>query len=398
MTNYIDVTSFGIIPDGISCCVDDLTRIIARLPPNGGTLYFPPGDYAVSKTINIDRNGVSLRGAGVNSSRFFSDNPDHTYIRYGSPSTQVTHFSIQQLGFNTHVPRGEGAYLHLCNAFNGKISDCFFANPYIAVNVDNSSFIYMSDCMIVDPIGEVGLGVLVHGNGRHNDQYFTRVFVQSQDRSTPCAAGFRLANSQALWMTQCGAYHCNIGVQILATAGMTCEHLFFTDNHADNCVTDGWLIEAGASAVVRRLQFHGDWAASNGGTGWRVRSSGGIVDDISLLGVRSYANAGAGLHAESAELISLQNSTLAGNCLRGETSAEVVLNGGNGLVVIQANRIGSVSGLTSRAHRMIEGVATARRAAISNNIAVGLSSIGESSDGEDSLALRNEIIIGDTRA
>ena len=385
MSNYVDVTSLGVIPDGLSCCADDIERIISQLPANGATLYFPPGDYALTKSIVIERSGISLSGAGRNASRFISEKPSHSYIVYGSNSNQVTNFSVENLGFNSLTPRDDGAYLHLNNAFNSKVSDCTFANSHIAINVENSSFFYMTDCMIIDPSSETGLGVLVHGSGRHNDQYFSRVFVQSQDRSAPCAAGFRLANSQALWMSHCGAYHCNVGVHIIATTGMTCEHLFFSENHSDNCANDGWLIEAGQAATVRRIQFMGDWAASNGGRGWAVRSSGGAVDDISLQAIRAYSNGGAGVFAENVGMLNVQNSTIGGS----GAGAEIELAGQNETFISQGNRLGKISGLKSSASHMIAGIGSTRNTIISGNIGVGFDMLCDDVNFEHELTEKN---------
>jgi hypothetical protein len=339
--------------------------------------------------VTVQRNGISLVGAGANSSRFISEQPDHSYILYGSPANQVINFSVQQLCFNSRVPRNDGAYLHFSNTFNAKIENCLFANSFIAVNVENSSFFYMSDCMIIDPSPQLGLGVLVHGNGRHNDQYFSRVFVQSQDRSGPCAAGFRLANSQALWMTQCGAYHCNTGMHILATAGMTCEHMFFSDNHADNCVGDGWVVEAGLSSTVRRLQFSGDWSASNAGSGWILRGSGGTIDDISMLGVRLYNNGRAGIFAENAGLVSVQNSTFGGNGLRDEAGAEIALSSNIKALILQGNRLGAISGYPTSTRRMISGFGAARDTVISGNVAVGFEDLCDDATHETKLLEQN---------
>ncbi|MFB2567019.1 glycosyl hydrolase family 28-related protein [Rhizobium sp. IMFF44] len=385
MSNYIDVTSFGVIPDGLSCCADDIERIVSHLPTNGATIYFPPGDYALTRSITIERSGVSLLGAGRNTSRFISERPDHSYFIFGTSSNQVTNFSVRELGFNSRTTREEGAYLHLNNVFNSKIADCSFANSHIAVNVENTSFFYMTDCMIIDPSPGTGLGVLVHGNGRHNDQYFSRVFVQSQDRSAPCAAGFRLANSQALWMTRCGAYHCEIGVHIIATSGRTCEHLFFSENHSDNCVSDGWLIEAGEAATVRRIQFMGDWAASNGGRGWTARSSGGTVDDISLQAVRVYNNGGAGVFAENVGMLSLQNSTLGGN----SNNSEIELVGQNDTFICQGNRMGKISGLSSSASYMLAGIGSTRNTMVSGNICAGFDTLCDNINYERELSGKN---------
>lgn len=59
----IDVRSYGAVGDGSTDDTAAITNAISALPANGGTVYFPAGNYLISRTINItDNKDVTLRG------------------------------------------------------------------------------------------------------------------------------------------------------------------------------------------------------------------------------------------------------------------------------------------------------------------------------------------------
>ena len=341
----IDVREFGVLGDGLTCCVSFVKRILYTLPETGGVLYFPAGRYLFTCTLDVLQNGVSFLGDGGGSTIFVTDQPDIDILRCGNSTRQVRDISLCGIGFNSLTPRTGGSDIIFRNVFLGKISNCFLANSFNGIVLENSSFIYLDTCMIVDPSPMGGIGVLIHGEGRHNDQYINKVFVQCQAQSAPCLAGFRIANTQGLWMTQSGAFHCNTGFEITATVGRVCEHLFLSQNHADTCTKDGWVIEAGNGAMVRRVFFSNDWSASNGGSGWVIRSSGGVVDDIRLEGGRAYSNFGPGMELVNCKISRVYRSTFTGNNVSKTENSEIVLAGTLDTVIIVGCEFGGLSGL-----------------------------------------------------
>jgi len=60
-----NVKDFGAKGDGISDDILSINMAINNLPKTGGVVYFPPGIYAVSKTLVVSGNGVTIEGAGI---------------------------------------------------------------------------------------------------------------------------------------------------------------------------------------------------------------------------------------------------------------------------------------------------------------------------------------------
>ena len=225
--------------------------------------------------------------------------------------------------------------------------------------------------MIIDPTPETGIGVLVHGEARHNDQYLSRVFVQSQAQNPHTGYGFRIANSQGLWMQECGAFRCNVGFHILSTTGMTTEHLFLARNHADNCKSIGWLVEAGVGSVVRRIQFNADWSSSNGNSGWTFINNGGVLTDITLSNVRGYQNNGPAIFAQGVESLDITNATFAGNGISLDVNGELVLGKQIGSLRVLGGQMGGLSGLRAEVEYLILGIEYANHSEIRGNTGHG---------------------------
>lgn len=62
------VTAFGAAGDGVTNDQAAIQAAIDSLPSNGGTVYFPPGNYKINTSIVCDMAGVKLVGNGVNNS------------------------------------------------------------------------------------------------------------------------------------------------------------------------------------------------------------------------------------------------------------------------------------------------------------------------------------------
>lgn len=56
------ITSFGAKGDGKTDCSGIINDIIAKLPPSGGTIVVPEGDFLLTSPIRVTRNFVTIRG------------------------------------------------------------------------------------------------------------------------------------------------------------------------------------------------------------------------------------------------------------------------------------------------------------------------------------------------
>ena len=388
----INVLEFGIIPDGYTCCVRALEQIISTDLVNGGILYFPPGKYALSRPLKVRSSNITFLGAGAGTSQFVSEDMEQSYLVFGSAQHQCQNFSVRDLAFNSYGTRTGGSYLHLCNVFNGSVRDCLFANGYVSLNLENTFSIRVDDCMIIDPTPGHGIGVLLHGLQRHSDQYLNRVFVQSQNQSAPGAFGFKIANSQGLWMSECGAYRCNTGFLLTATPGMTSEHFFLTRNHADTCTGDGWMLEVGVNARLRRVQFDGDWSSSNGNSGWTLRNKGGSLNNIAMRGPRAYKNTGPAIYAETVQAFDVMDATFSENSSHKDVLAEIVITEFCKDISIKGGRFGDASKLKSHAQMLLQVADSCIRYEVSGVIGHGYKKLMDVDVGNTDFDVHNTLI------
>lgn len=367
MRGQVDISTYNVIADGYTECGALLNQAILELPPQGGTIVLGPGDYRLEKPLQIQRNNVSIIGSGREVTRLLVDNDIGCGIVVGNPNARVSRISISELTVNTRRALESGAGVQFNNAYDVQMWRCLIANMNCGIEVLDSSFVYLTDLEIIDPRAGVGVGVLVHGDKIHNDQYLTRIFVQCPGASMPCEVGFRIANSQGIWIDACGAFHCGIGMHLVATAGRWLEHVFMARNAVDNCTGSGLQIDVGAAGSVRRIQSIGDWSSSNQGAGILINDPNGTVHDISFHGARLYNNGDHGVLINGGSHISIDGSSIAGNA-RLNTEASAIFVEGCGILAVRNNTIGGYSGYGPTHSYSIAGLDRVKKGLVSGNV------------------------------
>ncbi|WP_082706967.1 right-handed parallel beta-helix repeat-containing protein [Pseudomonas sp. EpS/L25] len=357
-----------LIADGYTDCSAAINRMISLLPKGGGEIVLPPGDIFLRNTIRIENGPISVRGAGREVTRLIVDSPQGCAFEVGSPNGQVSRIDISNLSINTRKTLHGGAGIRLSRGYDVRISNCLIANMHCGIDAYDSSFLYITDCEILDPAAVTGIGILIHGNGIHNDQYLQRVFVQSRKQIAPCEVGVRIANSQGFWIDQCGIFHCKTGLHLLALDNMTLEHGFLCNNAIDNCVGHGILIDSGSSGTVRRIQSSGDWSCSNQGHGILANASGesSAVDDIKFIGTRLYGNGGDGVFIGRVSMISFDSCSIAGNGRDGVSSG-ISIQDACDMLAVRNSTIGAFSGYQNTQSYGLTGLENSKRAIIVGN-------------------------------
>src|SRR5688572_7402541 len=56
------ITKYGAKGDGKTDCSAIINELIAKLPPSGGTIVIPEGDFLLQQPVKINRNYVTIRG------------------------------------------------------------------------------------------------------------------------------------------------------------------------------------------------------------------------------------------------------------------------------------------------------------------------------------------------
>jgi hypothetical protein len=134
------IINFGADPKGISDSAVAINNAINSLPPGGGDVIFPPGDYLLKSTVNIGngssatrstKRGVRLLGQGVPSwpvgDNKFGDLPTNVQLNWGGAVNGLmisVNGPLQGWGVENMLLMGKsvaGAGLNVRGASNGQV-------------------------------------------------------------------------------------------------------------------------------------------------------------------------------------------------------------------------------------------------------------------------------------
>jgi hypothetical protein len=217
---YTNVHAFGAKGDGTT---DDTRAIDAAIAaaPAGGTVWFPPGTYLVSKTIAL-RPGTTYRGSNPNSSvikqadgaNLIAVVADENFVKRRRHSTSG--IQIEDLGIDGNARRnrrGHGLLLmadrslvrHVLVDFppesgivltDQNMASTIVTNPAVENRID--------DCTITQP-GSYGIWVVdTHHSGRQTDGYLLNNVVKN-----PLGAwAIRIERAAGWFIANNHVYHC----------------------------------------------------------------------------------------------------------------------------------------------------------------------------------------------
>ena len=104
----VDVTKHGLKPNDQSI---NATAKVSQIISNGSgyrILYFPPGKYWFTTNLTIKTNGIRLKGAGADKTKFYQKNADFTFkntssriIRLNDPAPSRGATKLYSLDANT---------------------------------------------------------------------------------------------------------------------------------------------------------------------------------------------------------------------------------------------------------------------------------------------------------
>ena len=253
-SSYVSVKSYGAIGNGstndaaaINAAITAVQGASVTSGITGGRLYFPPGEYLINSTINLNRFSGELVGAGVGNPPNYGASPGQgTVLRWAGATGQpmflmrdyamVTISEMRLEGNNTNVPSyliesrstiGEGA------GTEGqlRIEKCVLGTwPWSTQGVN---------------VGTAAVAIGFTGYNGNNDQFHI-----SDSIIQGCPVGLDLPNSQSIWgnITDSMFGSCT-------TAGIRANASFDANNiQFDDCAVD---IKTYGSYGSARINIHG---------------------------------------------------------------------------------------------------------------------------------------------
>lgn len=342
--NYFNVKDFGALGDGTGApagggsgdtkdtkAVKDAIR---ASEPQGGVLFFPPGRYVLSSTIDI-RRPMRVEGSGAQATLILVNKTGIDLFVARSQNVSFSDLAISSLSQQTggafirYMPPVNGpppttagfAYVKnflLYNAFKGiqltgnvpsiRISDgdiLNFSGIGVSIETDPDS----------DPPGAGGLDVYLRAVGMANS-YRNR--PAPADRQP--AAGIYIQDTGDVFISDCDLIACGQALYIEGGSGIYAQNTFFDssrhgirvlakkpflNNHflgcgTTNCTVAGVLIEASSPARVADVEFNGLQCVGqdvlNGGTAPEKGVSLGKGENIKVVNsnIRNFGNARGG--------------------------------------------------------------------------------------------------------
>lgn len=120
---------------------DIINQAIQSLPTgnnaNGGTVQLLPGEYVINGTIHINNPGVTIMGAGAESTVFVTTAFESAVIKITSNFAEVKNIGIYQ-SISIGEGQGMGIYITTDNAYDVNICHCNILGYYYGVNITNA--------------------------------------------------------------------------------------------------------------------------------------------------------------------------------------------------------------------------------------------------------------------
>ena len=256
----------------------------------GGIVYFPPGNYKVSSTLQITTGGIHLLGPGPSATQLIGANASADIISFsGTPANSIFGNSVRDMTISSSVSRTGGAGINVAHAQSLLIDFVDFFSQFVGISLGiGTAVIYVSNVYI---LSTSSVGVLVQGG---NDQYISNLVVNNQG----ALACVRIRDSGAVFMSNCDLLGAQNGLLIdpIAGAGQGQGVLFcsFDSVYCDSNGQYGVQLNPQSGPGIRSLTFTSCWTASAKLDGFLSGGTAGC-DGIHLIGHRSFNNAQYGL-------------------------------------------------------------------------------------------------------
>lgn len=326
-------------PPGV-ICVDGVTypktstgigNAITAAGANG-TVYLPPGTYAVTGTISISAT-VHLYGAGdrLTILQTNSASADILDLNAGADGSTVDH-----IGFDSSVTRTGGTAINAASSYS-HIDHVRFTNQF-----NNVAFTGASVGNKLDHFewrNSAGSGLVLNSTG--NDFFLSTGIADNS--VVPSGFGINWQSGNALWITDVDILHFTEGLNISPAMGVTVQYLFCKgcvfDSAGDNNIT------LQGSGAINHLDFVDSWAGGATNSGFFLNN--GATDGVSWTGgfLRGNGVWGFNINNTGTKNIRVENATITHNSTTSSgTNGGIGILGGVNSFQIIGNRIGPVGG------------------------------------------------------
>ncbi|AZC49760.1 glycosyl hydrolase family 28-related protein [Pseudomonas chlororaphis] len=221
--NLINVRWFGAVGNGVTDDIEAIDQALNAIDKKGGTLYFPDGNYLISKTIHLNKDNLSLLGNG--SSRTILTLDKNSTAEYAIYSDRPSSYKISELTVDVNQKNRANILgdsrrscgIVLCNCNDSSINNCIVKNTigdtknYSGVAfaiAGRSSRSTISGCSAIDCGPDLT---------RKSDGFFTsgeQILTSNCIASGVTDTAFVIESSRLSGLTGCTATNCSAGAAI----------------------------------------------------------------------------------------------------------------------------------------------------------------------------------------
>lgn len=308
----VSVKAYGAKGDGVTDDTSAIQSAINAVQTSGGRVFFPPGTYIVSATLNITGNGTTLRGASRTGATIKTTGmAGAVVLQFGNGITQLQDCGVFDLSITSPAAKTGGAAIDMNNCFRTLVQRVNTYLQYVGIRVHNSFITSITDC----DIRVTGLDGIQFDNdlGKGNDCYIAN--VTADNGTTATGAGINWTGGEALVVSNSDFLRFTEGIQVAPTTGRQARFGFFTNVMADTCSDSTWRFTNAAGGDVVAMTLTNCWAGT--ATNYGIMADGGGTarfDGLRIDSSKVLNNGLAGVRiVGAAKRVSLTNSEIIAN-------------------------------------------------------------------------------------
>lgn len=301
-TPTINVKAYGATGDGTTDDTSAIQAAINAVPSSGGTVLLPAGNYIISTTLTIDKDGTMLTGTGAASVIRTSNSAlGIDVIKIGNGSTTRAHCGIRDLRITANSQKTAGRGIHLDKCFKIWLQNLLIEKQYRSLQYTNTTEVWL-DATDVRDTQEHGLLIdndLMSGF----DWYITNCVFDNPD-VTNTGSGIHWDGGETLVVSNVDLLRFNTGLYINPTAGRESRFGFLNNLIMDTCRDNNVRISNTDTGSTVGITFTNCWSGTATNYGVLMdRPGSGIVQGVRWVGGKVFHNGLAGFrHAGGQDL------------------------------------------------------------------------------------------------
>jgi len=307
-----NVKAYGAVGNGSTDDTDAIQAAMAAAT-SGGIIYFPPGTYIISETLNITANNIAFIGAGAGATtiKTASGSEEIGMLTIGNGTDTIAHITVAKILFKSVSQQTANQAIKLQKAFKTWLYNLRIENQYNALYVFNSTETFFRDSDIRDTANDAVIWESDLNSGY--DLYINNVVADNPDVDNS-GNGISWLGGENFVIQNCDFLHFDIGMHVHPSSSHQCRFGFFINAEFDFASNNNMTITNTNGGDIIGLTFTNTWTGTATNYGVLIDdNSGGELQGIRFIGHKSFHNGLAGFRLAGGQDIHLLGCDVIGN-------------------------------------------------------------------------------------